>query len=214
VERVEQAVTIPERIIAAIGARLERRTSRRSALAHAAVAGSAFAVAPLRYLLRPGTAWAVIGPGNCGPNDACNDGYTEFCCQIENGKNRCPAHTYVAGWWKCTSYTGSGLCHREGVRYYLDCNRVPGTVFPGGCQCANGDCRQRRVDCNQFRYGQCNTQISGTTEVVCRLVICEHPATVQGWGCNSTEMVDDNTCSHEAGCLEDLAVQLPGGGGA
>ena len=54
----------------------------------------------------------------------------------------------------------------------------PGTRFPGGCQCANGDCHRRRVDCNHFRYGQCNTQVGGTTEVVCRLVICQNPATV------------------------------------
>jgi len=32
--------------------------------------------------------------------------------------------------------------------------------------------------------------------------------------CNGTEMVDDNTCNHEADCLEGLASQLPGGGGA
>ena len=63
----------------------------------------------------------------------------------------------------------------QGVRYYIDCNRIPGHVFPGGCQCAHGDCNRRRVDCNHFRYGQCNTQVSGTTEVVCRLVICQTP---------------------------------------
>jgi hypothetical protein len=44
-------------------------------------------------------------------------------------------------------------------------------------------------------------------------VICQNPATVGGLGCNSTEMVDDNTCGHEAGCLEGLAVQPPTTGG-
>lgn len=203
-----------ERLALKLSAWIERRVSRRSAIARAAVAGSAFAVAPLRYLLRPGTAWAVIGPGNCSPASACNDGYTAFCCEIQGRRNRCPPNTYVAGWWKCTDYRGGGLCHAEGVRYYLDCNRVPGAVFPGGCQCALGDCNRRRVDCNQFRYGQCNTQIAGTTEVVCRLVICQNPATLTGWGCNGTLMIDDNTCSHEAACLEGLAVGVPGAGGA
>jgi hypothetical protein len=206
-------VTLSERLATSLGALLERRTSRRGALARAAVAGSAFAVAPLRYLVRPGTAWAVVGPGDCPPGAKCNDGYTAFCCEIQNGLNRCPANTYVAGWWKCTQYTGTHLCHEQGVRYYIDCNRIPGQVFPGGCQCAHGDCGQRRVDCNQFRYGQCNTQVAGTTEVVCRLVICQNPATVPGMNCNGTEMVDDRTCVHEADCLEGLAVQLPGGGG-
>ncbi len=56
-------MTLSERIAAAAGALLERRTSRRGAIARAALAGSAFAVAPVRYLIRPGTAWAVISPG-------------------------------------------------------------------------------------------------------------------------------------------------------
>jgi hypothetical protein len=207
-------VTVAERIATRLGALLERRTSRRGALSRAAVAGAAFAVAPVRYLVRPGTAWAVIGPGNCPPQAKCNDGYTAFCCEIEHGRNTCPADTYVAGWWKCTDYRGGGLCHRDGVRYYIDCNRIPGHGFPGGCQCARGDCGRRRVDCNHFRYGQCNTQVIGTTEVACRLVICQNPASIPGMNCNGTEMVDDRTCIHEAGCLKGLAVRLPGGAGA
>ncbi len=70
------------------------------------------------------------------------------------------------------------------------------------------------MDCNHFRYGQCNTQVHGETEVVCRLVICQPPAQVAGLNCNGTEMVDDNTCTHEAGCLHGLAVPVQGGGGA
>jgi hypothetical protein len=205
-------MSLSERIATRLGAALERRLSRRSALARAAVAGSAFAVAPIRYLVRPEDAWAVIGPGNCS-SGLCTDGYTAFCCEIERGRNTCPNGTYVAGWWKCTSYGGSGLCHAEGVRYYIDCNRLPGHTFPGGCQCARGECSRRRVDCNHFRYGQCNTQVHGTTEVVCRLMICQDPSTVAELHCNGTLMVDNNTCNHEAGCLEGLAVQLPGGAG-
>ena len=200
-------------IVARIGEILERRTSRRGALSRAAVAGAAFAVAPVRYLVRPGTAWAVLRPQDCG-SGLCTDGYTAFCCEIERGNNTCPADTYIAGWWKCTSYRGGGLCHGMGARYYIDCNRIPGKVFPGGCQCARGDCARRRVDCNHFRYGQCNTQVVGTTEVVCRLVLCHNPATVPELNCNGTEMVDDRTCTHEADCLRGLAKQLPGGGGA
>ena len=198
----------------ALGGLIERRTSRRSLLARSALAGAAFAVAPVRYLIRPETAWAVLRSADCPGNSACNDGYSAFCCEIEGGHNRCPAGTYVAGWWKCTDYRGGGLCAEEGVRYYLDCNRVPGVPFPGGCQCANGDCRHRVIDCNLFRYGQCNADIAATTEVVCRLVICESPATVAGLNCNGTLMVNNATCRHEGSCLEGLAVQLPGGGGA
>jgi hypothetical protein len=201
-----------ERIVLALGRLLERRLSRRGAMARAAVAGAAFAVAPVRYLIRPGSAWAVILPGQCS-SGLCTDGYTAFCCEIEHGRNTCPENTYIAGWWKCTAYRGGGLCHQEGVRYYIDCNRIPGRVFPGGCQCALGDCGRRRVDCNHFRYGQCNTQVVGTTEVVCRLIVCQNPATVRGMNCNGTAKVDDRTCVHEAGCLKGLARQLPADGG-
>jgi hypothetical protein len=215
VGRLERTVTPAARVSTKLGSLLERRTSRRGVLARAAVAGSAFAVAPVRYLIRPGTAWGVIRrQDECPPGSPCNDGYTAFCCEIEHGDNRCPQGTYVAGWWKCTDYRGSGLCHDQGYRYYLDCNRAPGAHFPGGCQCANGNCDERCVDCDHFRYGQCNTQIQGTTEVVCRLVICQHPGSVSGLNCNATEMVDDNTCSHDAGCLQGLAAPLPGSGGA
>jgi hypothetical protein len=202
-----------ERLAAAVGRLLERRVSRRRALSRAALAGSAFAVAPVRYLIRPGTAWAVIRPEDCNQG-RCTDGYTAFCCEIEHGRNTCPAGTYIAGWWKCTAYTGRGLCADGGVRYYLDCNRIPGQVFLGGCQCALGDCSRRRVDCNHFRYGQCNAQVGGKTEVVCRLVICRHPASVPGINCNATQKVDNRTCMHEADCLKPLAVQPPGGAGA
>jgi hypothetical protein len=202
-----------ERVASAVGRLLERRVSRRRVLSRAALAGSAFAVAPMRYLIRPGTAWAVIRPEDC-KKGRCTDGYTAFCCEIEHGRNSCPAGTYVAGWWKCSAYTGRGLCADDGVRYYLDCNRIPGQAFPGGCQCARGDCSRRRVDCNHFRYGQCNTQIGGKTEVVCRLVICSPPASVPGMNCNATQKMDNKTCRHEADCLAPLAVQPLGGAGA
>jgi hypothetical protein len=212
VEGVGRTVNLARTVADRAAALLERRASRRSVLNRAALAGAAFAVAPIRYLIRPGTAWAVIRPGDCSSGN-CLDGYTAFCCEIEHRENTCPPGSYIAGWWKCTSYTGHGICQKEGVRYYLDCNRSPGAVFPGGCQCAGGDCRNRRVDCNHFRYGQCNTQVVGTTEVVCRLVICQNPASVAELNCNGTLMIDDNVCAHEASCLEGLAGTLPGGGG-
>lgn len=200
-------------IATALGGLLERRTSRRGLLARVAVAGSAFAVAPIRYLVRPGTAWAVIRPGDCRKG-LCTDGYSAFCCEIEHGQNRCPDGCYIGGWWKCTDYRGGGLCAAERERYYLDCNRLPGVAFRGGCQCANGHCSERRVACNLFRYGQCNTHVRQTTEVVCRIVTCQNPASVHGLNCNGTVMVDNTVCGHQARCLEGLAVELPGSGGA
>jgi hypothetical protein len=180
---------------------LERRTSRSGFLVRSALVGSALAVAPLRYLLRPLTAYAaIVRPSDCA-GGLCTDGWTEFCCTITGGQNVCPPSSFVGGWWKCSDYRGRRLCEEAGVRYYLDCNRLPGHAFPGGCQCANGDCRHRRVGCNVFRYGQCNTHIPELTEVVCRVVVCEHPATIPELNCNRTYKQNNLTCGHEAGCL-------------
>ena len=192
---------------------LEARFSRRSGLIRLAVAGSALCVAPLRYLLYPGTALAVVAPSDCA-GGLCTDGYTAFCCEINQGVNGCPEGTFVGGWWMCTDYTGTQLCQSAGVRYYVDCNALPGQVFDGGCRCAGDDCAKRRVACNIFRYGQCNTQIAGTTAVVCRMVTCENPGLIPSMNCSTALMVDDNVCAHEAACLEPMALQLPGAGGA
>jgi Methylamine utilisation protein MauE len=192
---------------------VEGRFSRRSALIRLAVAGSALTTAPLRYLLYPGTALGVVLPSDC-KNGLCTDGYTAFCCEINQGLNTCPTGTFIGGWWKCTDYKGHQLCQDSGVRYYVDCNSLPGQPFPGGCRCANGSCDHRKQNCNVFRYGQCNTHIKGTTPVVCRVITCENPGHISGFGCSSALMVDDATCGHEAGCLEPPAGQFPGGGGA
>lgn len=177
-----------------------------------ALAGSAMAVAPLRYLLRPVSAWAVIDPGSCS-SGLCADGYTAFCCEINDGKNACPPSTYIGGWWMCTRYSGHGLCAQEGVRYYLDCNHLPGTS--AYCRCANNSCDEWRISCNVFRYGQCNTHIAGVTPIACRVVVCQNPSTIAGFNCSSSLAVDDHTCSHDWPCLTaGLVQQVPGAGGA
>ena len=186
---------------------LARRTSRRGFLVRAAVAGSALTVAPLRYLLRPEPALAVVlHPEQCA-DGLCTDGFTDFCCTINDGQNSCPPYSFVAGWWKCTDYRGRRLCAASGIRYYIDCNRMPDQKVPGGCQCANGDCANRRVACNAFRYGQCNTDIPEVTEVVCRVVVCEHPASIADFQCNGTYKEDNRTCDHEADCLPEAPTQ-------
>src|ERR1041385_6198935 len=160
-----------------------------------------FPYTPLfRSLLRPVSAQATITCSDCSPGASCCDGYPVFCCTL-HGSNTCPSYTYMAGWWKCTDYNGTGLCSQEGVRYYIDCNRTPGASCPSGCHCANDQCSHRSTCCNVFRYGQCNTEIEGGTEVGGRMVTCVEPSTIFV-NCNDTLFIDDNTCSHEADCLK------------
>lgn len=201
-----------ERLVNGSASFLERRLSRRTALVRIAVAGSALCVAPLRFLLYPGSALAAIVPGDCG-GGLCTDGYTAFCCEINQGLNSCPSGTYAGGWWMCTDYAGRRLCSDVGVRYYVDCNAIPGIPFPGGCHCAYGTCDYRRVACNIFRYGQCNPQIGGVTAVVCRMVVCQNPSTIPQFNCSASLAVDDSVCGHDVPCLEPSAQELAGAGG-
>jgi hypothetical protein len=201
-----------DRLVSASATFLEEHISRRSALVRIAVAGSAFCIAPVRYLLYPGSALAVIVPSSCGGGE-CTDGYTAFCCEINKGLNECPSGTFPGGWWMCTDYRGRQLCAGQGVRYYVDCNALPGRPFPGGCVCANNSCDNRRVNCNVFRYGQCNTHIAGTTAVVCRMITCQNPGSIPALNCSSSLAVDDAVCAHEAPCLQAPAFELAGAGG-
>ena len=200
------------RLVDVSAAWLERRLSRRTMLQRLAVGGSALLVAPLRFLLYPGSALAAVVPGDCSTG-LCTDGYTVFCCEINQGANSCPEGTFVGGWWMCTDYPGRRLCSAQGVRYYIDCNRTPGTQFPGGCRCGGDSCSHRRQACNVFRYGQCNTHVQGVTEVVCRVVLCENPSGVPDLGCGNSLAVDNATCGHDVSCLEPFAVPVGGASG-
>ena len=189
-----------ERIARAVSRAFGRRVSRRGFLSKVALVGSAVAVAPIRFLTRPVSARAIIRCANCAGGRLCCDGWTSFCCTINGGRNACPANTYMGGWWKCTDYRGSGACSAEGVRYYVDCNRTEGRSCPEGCHCAGDNCDNRSTCCNVFRYGQCNVDVPGITEVVCRVVTCVSPGQLSE-NCTSTLKVENRVCSHEAACL-------------
>lgn len=177
---------------------LRKTIPRRSFLVRAVVAGSVLATAPIKSLMQP--AMAVTRCSNCPSGSACCGGYTTFCCAI-TGSNTCPNYTELGGWWKCTNYTGSGLCAAGNQRWYVDCNRKPGFSCPDGCHCANDSCTQRKTCCNNFKYGQCNVN-SPVTEVVCRVVKCNRPCDVWPNKCECSPYREDNvTCSHDANCL-------------
>ena len=121
---------------------LQSRTSRRGFLVRSAFAGSALAVSPATYLLRPGTAYAQIcgcAGSDCGCGSACCDGYTDFCCAITGGVNACPAGSFAGGWWRAD---GSQFC--DGTRYIIDCHG-----FCSCDQCDNGFC----PSCSGFDCG-------------------------------------------------------------
>lgn len=185
------ARSLAERTVDAITSRLARGSvSRRRFLTRATVAASALAVDPIRYVLRPGTAYATV----CGEAASCSGGWTAFCCTINDGANTCPPGSFAAGWWKIDE---SSFC-RGAPRYIIDCNRLPSASC--SCTCADGECDKRRVCCNVFRYGQCHHEVPGVTEVVCRVVTCTVP---WEWDeeCSDTVRTDNRTATHTATCL-------------
>ena len=184
--------TLSERVVAWLSDR-SRTTdpTRRSFLQRAALVATAMVVNPFDFVLRPTTAYASV----CGDANECSDGWTAFCCTINDGKNTCPPGSYAAGWWKVDD---SAFC-RGSARYYIDCNRHP-TTGTCKCTCADGACDRRRSCCNNFRYGQCNQHIAEVTPVVCRVITCMPP---WRWdpSCTTTSLSAPSTRTHSASCL-------------
>ncbi len=194
-----------------IGEFLLSRTSRRGFLAKATVTATALTVAPTELLLKPGTAYGFICecvPGsNCDCSSACCDGYTQFCCTINDGVNACPPGTFAGGWWKAD---GSQYC--AGARYFIDCMGECQNCGCGGgnfcptcdnltCECALGTCSNRHVGCTEFRYGQCHQEISCSGRIACRVVSCTPPWVLDST-CTTVVQVDDNTANHYAPCQD------------
>jgi hypothetical protein len=197
----------PGGIVGLVGSfsRRFRPVSRRSLLVGAAVAGSALATNPKQYALRPVAAYATI----CGPGNTASSGWTVFCCTINKGVNACPPGSFAAGWWKAADSSWCG----GGYRYIVDCNASCSKCSTGcsdgicdsrcwSCSCGSGStatCDQRRVCCNAFRYGQCNTQLRCSGGVHCRVVSCVAPYKWEN--CTTTSLSDNRTAEHSAPCL-------------
>ena len=201
-------MTFAEKVVTTVGNGLARKTSRRGFLFRSAVVGSALALNPWRFVLRPGTAYASL----CGPDSSCSSGWTVFCCSINNGRNACPPGSIPAGWWKTDT---SGFCE-GGARYIIDCNATCGSCgcgsggicAPGcyscGCHCGTGSCDERLVCCNQFRYGQCHQEVACVGPVVCRVASCRPPWEVAPT-CTTASATANATALHTAPCLDDAS---------
>lgn len=192
-------MTFAERLVNRLATVGSSRTSRRSFLAAATLTGTAVAVDPIGFLIRPQSAYATV----CGPGAWCGSGWSAMCCSINGGRNTCPPNTFHGGWWKADR---SSFCGGN-ARYYIDCNALPGATFH--CHCNQTNCDHRYVACNIFRYGQCNTQIPQTTAVVCRQISCIPPWQLYPHACGSSSRTDNATARHNAPCL--TLVDFPDG---
>ena len=189
---------------------LDHRLSRRGFMAKTALASTAMAIAPTDFLLKPvGAYQAICNCSNtaCACGSLCCDGYTEFCCTL-TGMNRCPPGNLLGGWWKVDN---SSFCS-NGPRYYMDCNApcngcgcgangiCSGSCSGTNCGCARGDCSFRKTGCVNFRYGQCNQATACIGPIVCRVVTCVPPWSIDET-CTRTIAVDEFTRNHDAACL-------------
>ena len=195
--------TVAQRAVDGLTGWLARRTSRRGFLVKAGVLGTALAVDPMGYILKPGTAYAAV----CGPGSSADSGWTVFCATINNGVNACPPGSIAAGWWKAD---GASLCGGR-ARYIIDCNATCATCnTPGAragicsstcwsCNCESGlagTCDKRKVCCNAFRYGQCNMDVRQVGGVHCRVVSCTPPWRFEE--CSTAPATDNRTRDHNS----------------
>jgi len=173
-------------------------TTRRNFLIGFATIGSAivaFACSPFK----PGT--PVLRPGDCPPGSPCRDGWTEFCCTINNGENACPPGSFPAGWWRADF---SSFCN--GTRYYIDCNQECcgpqfGRFCRGCVECTCGPgCDNRVVYCNYSRYGQCHQEVSVVAVSSKRDATCVPPYELDA-ACTPSDAVDNETAEHTSACL-------------
>lgn len=183
----EQMVKMSRRMARPFGS-----STRRSFLQKTTVMGAAFAIGPVRFLLYPDAADA-LHPSQCSAQSRCNDGFHEFCCAVV-GVNDCPSWTYHGGWWKCSSYTGGGLCSGANQRYYIDCHANGAQGYSCNCVCGRGRCDCRRVCCNDFHYGNCHSERRYTKDrIVCRKVVCRNPGTLYSV-CSTGGQIANHTC--------------------
>jgi hypothetical protein len=211
---------VTARLVDRIAGVLERRMSRRSVLVRSAFIGSAITVGGMDYVLKPQDAYATIctcGSQGCSCGSTCCDGFTEFCCVVNGGYNYCPSNAVIGGWWKAD---GSAYC--SGPRYYIDCNAKcqcttgcgNGYQFcePGcdglSCGCVDGDCNNFVSGCFQFRYGQCNQDVSCIGRILCRVVSCVPPWEVDPT-CTTTLAQDDYTANQNAPCNNAIPTPPP-----
>ena len=192
------------RLLAGATRLIDSKTSRRGFLRRAAMVGTALIAAPATYILRPVTAEAAVVPSDCGPGQACNDGWTDFCVNI-HGVNTCPAGSMVAGWWRAE---GNTFCDGNS-RYYMDCNASECSCGCGSsgtcshtctsfdCMCNHDNCDERKIGCTRFRYGQCNNQEPCLGPIICRVVTCIPPWEWDS-SCTKTDAVAQSTYSHDA----------------
>lgn len=185
--------TLAQRIVERVAGR--SGPDRRGFLRGTTLGAAALATTPWSFLTRPASAYDAV----CGSHNTCASGYTVFCCTINGGANSCPPNSFVAGWWKADN---ASLCNGA-ARYYIDCNAYRDNAWQCRCNSGGGTCDNRLVACNQFRYGQCNTQIpwSNTGPVVCRVVSCTPPWQEYAGVCSSASRTDNNTTTHSAPCL-------------
>ncbi len=204
-------MSVSTALVARTARALEGRLSRRSLINRSAFVGSAVAAGSgLDLALKPGTAYGAIcqcGNAGCGCGSTCCSGFSEFCCAV-SGANFCPENTVMGGWWMADN---SSFC--GGPRYYMDCNSTCacesgcgngfGFCEPGcdgtGCGCGPLGCDSYLTGCLQFRYGQCNQDVACMGRIVCRVVACVPPWTVDA-SCTTAVAVDNGTAEQNEPC--------------
>ena len=114
-------MSFAEKVVGVVSSGLSSRSSRRGFLVRSALVGSALAVNPLRFLLRPGTAYAAL----CGPGASCSSGWTRVLLLDQRGAatRARPARSPPAGGRPTARASATAA-----PRYIIDCNATCGSL--------------------------------------------------------------------------------------
>ena len=187
-------------------------STRRSFLVRTAIFGSALAVNPLRYLLRPGTAYASL----CGPDASCCVGLDRVLLHGQRRPEHVPARLdpgrLVEGRQLVVLQLRPALLHRLQRRRADRAVRRERRVRARLRARATVTARRARATsasraATQFRYGQCHQDLACVGPIVCRVVTCVPPWEFDAT-CTTTSATANATALHDAPCLHN--VQLVG----
>jgi len=193
---------LAERVAGFLGA----HTSRRGFIARTAVIGSALAVNPGGFVLRP----ARRTPRSAGRLQTAPPATPPSAVRRTVPTSAHPARSWVAGGRPTDQATAavdrattSTVRTRALAAARAAAATTPSARRPASTAAAtatSGSCDQRRVSCNYFRYGQCHQEIGCGGPVACRVVSCTPPYELFG-ECSNASATDNATTEHSAPCL-------------
>ena len=202
-------MSVAEKVVGVVSSGLSSRSSRRGFLFRSTLVGSALALNPWRFLLRPGH--RVRGVVRTGRELLV--GLDRLLLLDQRGQQLVSPRKHPG---RLVEDRPVGLLrrrralhhrlqrdlrHRAAAAAAASARRV---VTTAAAIAAPDRATSACVCCNQFRYGQCHQELACVGPVVCRVASCRPPWEVDPT-CTTASATANETALHTAPCLDDNA---------